>query len=116
MRRPLPSWPRWSVGVVAAAAALLLPGCARPSERITTALIAYGMPEAPATCVGARLERDLSLAQLRELSMLVRTYRQNDPEPDRLTSRDFIRVASQVRDPRVPIAAGRAAAACGLLY
>jgi hypothetical protein len=90
--------------------------CARPSERIATRLIDYGIPETRALCMGKRLERDLTIAQLRELSALVRAYRQNDPTPGRLTSQDLLRVAARVRDPQVPITVGRAAAACGLLY
>lgn len=94
----------------------LLPACARPADRIATSLTAYGVPEARAVCVGERLQRDLSISQLRQLSALVRAYRAEDPNPDRLTGEDFLRVASRVRDPQVPLAAARAAASCGLLY
>lgn len=108
-----------STGLALAASALaavLLTACARPAERIATTLAGYGVSEARAICVGQRLERDLSFSQLRELAALVRAYRQNDPNPDRLNSQDLIRVAAQVRDPQVPIAVGRAAATCGLHY
>lgn len=100
----------------AALAAGLLGGCARPADRISTTLTGYGIAEPRAMCVGERLGRDLSISQLRELAALVRAYRENDPNPESLSSGDFIRVASQVRDPQVPIAVARAAASCGLLY
>lgn len=90
--------------------------CTQPSERIATALVGYGVPQARAVCMGDRLERSLTLPQLRELAGLVRAYRENDPEPERLSSADLARVATQVRDPEVPIAVARAAASCGLLY
>ena len=101
---------------VCALAASLPTACARPAERIATTLTGYGISEPRAICVGERLERDLSVSQLHELSALVRAYRQNDPNPERLNSQDLIRVATRVRDPQVPIAVGRAAATCGLRY
>ncbi|HVL78305.1 MAG TPA: hypothetical protein VM346_03355 [Sphingomicrobium sp.] len=66
--------------------------------------------------MGQSLERDLSPAQLLELVRLVRAYRRNDPDPDRLSLQDLLRVASQIRDPQVPIIVARSAASCGLLY
>lgn len=97
-------------------AAAILTGCARPADQIATALTRYGLAEPQAICVGDRLGRNLSIAQLRELSALARAYREKDPEPDKLTIEDFARVSVQVRDPQVPIAVARAAAACRLLY
>ena len=102
--------------LIASLTAVALASCARPSERIATTLVGYGVPQAQADCVGQSLERDLSPAQLLELVRLVRAYRQNDPDPDRLSRQDLLRVASQVRDPRVPLIVARNAATCGLLY
>ena len=44
-----------------------------------------------------------------------RAARQGDTSPGRLTIGDFVRVAGQVKDPKVPIEVGKAAAGCGVL-
>jgi uncharacterized protein YcbK (DUF882 family) len=100
---------------IIAAAALGLAACATPSDRISDALVQYGIAPAQAQCVGGRLEQRLSLAQLQELARYARAYRDNDPNPAALTVTDLIRVTSQVQDPRIPIEVGRAAAQCGLV-
>ncbi len=102
--------------LVSALAAFALASCARPSERIATTLIDYGLPQGQAECMGEGLERDLSPAQLLELVRLVRAYRQNDPDPGRLTLQNLLPVASQIRDPQVPIIVARNAATCRLLH
>jgi hypothetical protein len=94
---------------------LALAGCATPSDRITDALVDYGIAPPQAQCVGERLEDRLTIGQLRELASYVRAYRDNDPDPNALGVTDLIRVASQVQDARVPIELGKAAANCGLL-
>ncbi|MBA2466704.1 MAG: hypothetical protein H0V46_03765 [Sphingomonas sp.] len=105
-------------GLIRAAVALGLAasiaGCARPSERIATELVRYGLDESRAQCVGQRLERDLSVAQLRELAGVVRAYRTNDATPGQLTVSDLLRVAASVRDPSVPVTVARAATGCGV--
>ncbi len=88
--------------------------CARPSDRIATELSRYGLDQPRAQCIGQRLESALSVAQLRELAGVVRTYRTHDSTPGRLTVSDLTRVAASVRDPRVPITVARAAAGCGV--
>lgn len=92
-----------------------LAACATPSERIADALITYGLPATQAECVGTRLEQRLSIKQLRELARYARAYRSDDPDPRRVTIADLNRVASQVRDPQVPIELARAAGECGLI-
>lgn len=96
-------------------AAACLSACATPSERISDALVGYGINRIQADCVGGRLQRNLSLAQLQELARLARSYRENDPNPAQLTPNDLIRVASQVQDARVPIEVAKAAGNCGLI-
>lgn len=91
-----------------------LSACATPSDRITDALVAYGLAPPQAQCMGQRLEDRLSINQLRELARYARAYRENDPDPHALGTTDLIRVASQVQDARVPIEVGKAAANCGL--
>lgn len=102
--------------LVAGAAVLSLAACATaPSERIADTLTGYGIERARAECVGDRLQKNLSIGQLLELSRIARAYRENDPNPGRLTLNDLIRVSSQVRDPKVPLEVARAAGSCGLV-
>lgn len=97
------------------APALALAACATPSDRISDALVGYGLAPEQARCVGDRLQRRLSLDQLQELSRLARSYREQDPNPHQLAPSDLIRVASQVQDIRVPIEVGKAAAGCNVI-
>ena len=53
----------------------LLAACATPADKITTALIDYGLPEKQARCMGERLQDRLSLPQLQRLSDLARANR-----------------------------------------
>ncbi len=96
-------------------ATLVLAGCVDPSARIATSLEGYGFQPAQSQCVGDRLEANLSLGQLQQLGRAARASREGDTSPGRLTVGDFIRVAGQVKDPKVPIEVGKAAAACGIL-
>lgn len=97
--------------VLAATAA----GCAKPSERIATALGQYGLERSQAECVGDALEENLSIAQLRQLGDAARAYSRDDKSPGRLTFGDLVRVAAQIRDARVPLEVGRAAVHCGVI-
>lgn len=96
-------------------ALLTLAACATPSKRISDALVGYGIAPSQAQCVGSRLEDRLSIGQLRELGRYAKAYRDKDPNPGALTIADLIRVTSQVKDARVPIEVGKAAAQCGLI-
>lgn len=97
------------------AACAAISACATPSDRISDALIGYGIDQRQAVCVGERLQRNLSLGQLQELARLARTYRENDPNPGQLGLNDLLRIAGQVQDPRVPIEVAKAAGNCGLV-
>lgn len=96
------------------AAVVTVSACATPRERIADSLIGYGLDEARADCVGSELQRNLSLGQLQELGRAARAFKERDPNPTRLTIDDLLRVASQVRDPRVPIEVAKAAGRCRL--
>lgn len=100
--------------VLAACACLAALGCVNPSARIATELGRYGLDADRAQCVGDRIERDLSTAQLQELATAARAYGRNDPNPERLTVSDLARVAASIRDPEVPLAVVRAGGACGV--
>ena len=97
------------------AAVATLSACATPSDRISDALVGYGITPQQAQCVGERLERNLSDRQLGELARLARSYRENDPDPSDLAVNDLLRVAAQVKDPRVPLEVAKAAGNCGLM-
>lgn len=96
------------------AAVVTASACASPSERIAASLSGYGIAAGPAACVGEQLERTLSLSQLAELGRVARAARARDPDPSRLTLDDLLRVATEVRDPRVAIEVARAAGRCNL--
>ncbi len=91
-----------------------LAACASPSSRIASELGRYGLDPARAQCIGERLERDLSVAQLQELAGAARAYGANDSTPGKLTVSDLSRVAASISDPAVPVAVLRAGSSCGL--
>ncbi len=95
-------------------AALALAGCATPSARIATSLERYGLDAPRAQCVGDRLQRELSLSQLSRLGKAAQAYREGDTDPGRLTVADLLRVAGEIRDPRIALEVGKAAAGCGV--
>lgn len=97
------------------AATAALSACATPSDRISDALVGYGIDRQQAECMGNRLQKKLSMGQLQELARLARSYRENDDTPDRLTVDDLLRVAGQVQDPRVPLEVAKASGKCGLV-
>lgn len=92
-----------------------LAACVNPSAKIATSLEGYGFQPAQSQCVGDRLEANLSLGQLQQLGRAAKASREGDTTPGRLTASDFIRVSGQVKDPKVPLEVGKAAAACGIL-
>lgn len=97
------------------AAAAALSACATPSDRISDALVGYGIDRGRAECMGARLQKNLSIGQLQELARLARAYRENDPNPRKLSINDLLRVAGQVQDPRIPLEVAKASGKCGLV-
>jgi len=96
-------------------ATLSLAACVNPSAKIATSLEGYGFQPAQSQCVGDRLEANLSLGQLQQLGRAAKASREGDTTPGRQTASDFIRVSGQVKDPKVPLEVGKAAAACGIL-
>ena len=97
------------LGLTAAIAA-----CASPSTRIADELQRYGLDQARAQCVGQRLERDLTVDQLRQLAAAAKAYQATGRPADQLTASDLARVAGNVRDPAVAIAVVSAGTGCGL--
>ena len=95
--------------------AVALVACAAPATRISTGLQRYGLDESRADCVGGRLQSDLTLGQLQQLGRAAAAYKQNDPNPGVLTVGDLIRVAGELKDPKITLSVGKAAAGCGVL-
>ena len=75
----------------------------------------YGLDADRSKCVGDRLERSLSIGQLQQLGRAARAYGKSNANSGRLTVADLVRVSSQIKDVRVPVEVGKAAASCGVL-
>lgn len=97
---------RWLVVL----ALLVLAGCATPAQRITARLTEYGVPAAPARCMGDRLQSRLSLDQLRRLDEIGKTLGRD--RVARLTVRGLVRVLDQPADARLVSELVRASVAC----
>lgn len=54
---------------------VLVAGCATPSQRISSQLIGYGVPEPQAVCVGDKLQARLSISQLRRIGQITKASR-----------------------------------------
>lgn len=63
------------INAVLLVATVALAGCATPSQRISSKLVAYGVPEPQAVCVGDRLEDRLSVSQLRRIGDIAKRSR-----------------------------------------
>jgi hypothetical protein len=50
-------------------------GCTTPSQRISSKLIGYGVPEPQAVCVGDKLEDRLSISQLQRIGQIAKRSR-----------------------------------------
>jgi hypothetical protein len=94
------------------AAGLAVAACASTSDRITSELVAAGLDQTRAQCLGRSLQRDLSISQLRQLANAAQAYQSNDTTPGRLTLSDLVRTTAPIQDRAVPIAVAKAAAAC----
>lgn len=103
------------IHVLALGTALCVAACAAPSQRIAMGLERYGLDAQRSQCVGDRLQRNLSLGQLMQLGDAAKAYRRDDATPGQLTVSDLIRVAGEIKDPKVPLEVGKAAAGCGVV-
>lgn len=73
----------------------------------------YGLNESEARCVGERLGNSLSIWQLRQL-MAAGAGAESEAGAARLTVRDLLRIASQVRDPEVTLEVAGATSDCDM--
>ena len=91
--------------------ALLLAGCATPGERIAAKLVGIGVPDREARCMGDRLAKRLTTAQLLRLGRM--------PGLDRITVgrmslTDIVRRIDAVGDPALVAEVVRAGVGCAL--
>ena len=96
------------------ALAATLGACAAPATRISDGLQRYGFDPARSNCIGERLQSNLSLGQLQQLGRAANAYGKDDPNPNRFTADDLIRVAGQIEDPKVALEVGKAVAGCSV--
>lgn len=82
--------------IVVAGLLVLVAGCATPAQRITARLTEYGVPAAPARCMGDRLQSRLSLAQLQRLDEIGKTLERD--RIGRLTLREISRALDRPAD------------------
>ncbi len=101
--------------LAAALGLTLIAGCVDASTSIATELGRYGLDAAQAECVGQRLESNLSIGQLQQLARAAGAVNAGDTTPGRLTGSDLMRVASQIRDPKVAVEVASAAGGCGVV-
>ncbi|MGE0179353.1 MAG: hypothetical protein AB7O91_05990 [Sphingomonas sp.] len=102
------------------ALAAFLSGCAGhvadyvgPREGIIAPQLArYGLNLRQTNCVAGQLTQTLNPRQLRFLTRAAGAVTRGNYDPDRLTIRDFLRVASGLRDSAIGLAAVRATASC----
>ena len=92
----------------------LLASCSSPSTRIAEALQQRGLDAPRAQCIGARLQRDLNVTQLRQLAAAAQAYDAGPGASGKFTAQDVARIAAQVPDPAVPAALVSAGRACGI--
>jgi len=84
------------------------PRTAIVSEQLTR----YGLSPVQSRCIGERLSSALNPRQLRFLARSASSVRQGYYEPERLTIRDLMHVASSMSDATIGLAMVRAAASC----
>lgn len=85
------------------------------AEIVAPELVRYGLSEPQARCVGDRLAGSLDPLQLRRLARSAGAVERGYYDPQRLTVRDLMHVASSESDDAIGIEVARATAACDAL-
>jgi hypothetical protein len=93
-------------------AAMCASACATPAQRVATQLTKAGLDPVRARCIGDRLDRDLSIAQLKQLGEAAHSLKPSGSQAGRVTVTDLVRLTREIQDPAVPIAVARAAMTC----
>jgi hypothetical protein len=84
------------------------------STIIADELARYGLGPAESQCIGAHLGTNLTPLQLRRFERLAAVVQQGFFDPDRLTVRDLMHVASTMSDPQIRLELARATDGCGV--
>lgn len=63
------------INVILLGSLVLVAGCATPSQRVSSKLISYGVPEPQAVCMGDRLQQRLTIAQLKRIGAIGKASR-----------------------------------------
>jgi hypothetical protein len=88
---------------------VVVAGCATPSQRISSKLVSYGVPEPQAVCVGDKLEDRLSISQLRRVGEIAKSSR-NDA--GRVTITQFAQALDKPGDEELVAEVLRAGLGC----
>ena len=100
---------RLSLRALPLAFLLALAACASPSQKITRALVGYGVPPGQAQCMGDKLGHRLSLGQLRRLQELAGV---DGRQLSGLTIRQIADKLTDKRDPELVAEFVRAGIGC----
>lgn len=85
-----------------------------PKARIADSLMGYGLDRPRAECVGTYLQDHLSPGQLLELARATRARNGQSKSARQPSIGDLLRVSSEIKDPRIPVAVAKAAGRCRL--
>jgi hypothetical protein len=88
---------------------LLLAGCATPSQRISSQLIGYGVPEPQAVCVGDKLQARLNVSQMRRIGQISKASRN---EAGHVTLTQFAAALNKPGDEQIVAEVFRAGVGC----
>lgn len=99
--------------LTAAGVLIAMAACSTPAQRISTALVGYGLERRQADCVGERLGDRLSMAQLRRLQELGRGMG-GGMGRQRIDLRDIALRLTDPDDPELVAQVLRAGLACTL--
>jgi hypothetical protein len=99
------------VQVVLLAASVVLAGCATPSQRISSKLVSYGVPEPQAVCVGDKLESRLTISQMQRIGQIAKRSRD---DTGRVTIAQFAAALNKPGDDELVAEVLRAGLGCML--
>lgn len=89
----------------------LLAGCATPSQRISSKLVDYGVPQPQAVCVGDKLEERLTISQIQRIGNIAKRSRGTD---GRVTLAQFAAALDRPGDEAIVAEVLRAGLGCML--
>ena len=88
---------------------VLISGCATPSQRISSQLVGYGVPEPQAVCVGDKLQARLNISQMRRIGQITEASRN---AAGQVTLTQFVAALNQSGDEQIVAEVLRAGVGC----